>query len=187
MKKFVAAVLMSLALAPMVQAKTVGGVNVPDQLKAAGADLTLNGAGVRTKLMMDMYVGGLYLTAANKNGAAVVAADEPMAIRLDIISGLITSEKMSAAVLEGFGKSMGGNVASLQSQVDAFLAVFKEEIKAGDAFELAYAPGKGVEVMKNGKPVSTIDGGLAFKKALFGIWLSNDPVQEDLKESMLGG
>ena len=28
--------------------------------------------------------------------------------------------------------------------------------------------------------------GLDFKKALFGIWLSNDPVDEDLKDAMLG-
>jgi len=28
--------------------------------------------------------------------------------------------------------------------------------------------------------------GLAFKQALFGIWLSDDPVQDSLKEAMLG-
>lgn len=186
MKKLVSALAMSLALVPMAQAKSIAGVDIPDQLNLAGADLTLNGAGIRTKFMMDIYVGGLYLPAANKDAAAVVSADQPMAIRLHMVSGMITSDKMKDATNEGFQNSLNGNTAPLKSQIDAFISVFDAEIKKGDVFDLVYVPGKGVEVLKNGQAASTIDGGLEFKKALFGIWLSDKPAQEDLKKAMLG-
>ena len=52
-------------------------------------------------------------------------------------------------------------------------------------FDLVYLPGEGVRVLKNGEQKDTV-GGLEFKKALFGIWLSDKPAQEDLKEKMLG-
>ena len=42
-----------------------------------------------------------------------------------------------------------------------------------------------MSVIRNGE-VKVVVPGLAFKKALFGIWLSDDPVQDDLKEGMLG-
>jgi hypothetical protein len=63
--------------------------------------------------------------------------------------------------------------------------VFQEEIKEGDVFDLVYVPGEGVHVLKNGEQKDTV-GDLEFKKALFGIWLSDNPAQKDLKNKMLG-
>lgn len=48
-----------------------------------------------------------------------------------------------------------------------------------------YVPGKGVNVLKNGKYQDTI-GDLVFKQALFGIWLADTPVDDDLKAELLG-
>ena len=64
--------------------------------------------------------------------------------------------------------------------------MFKEEIKEGDIYNLIYVPGKGVQVSKNNQSRSTIKG-LTFKKAMFGIWLSDKPAQKSLKKAMLGG
>ena len=52
-------------------------------------------------------------------------------------------------------------------------------------FELVYVPGDGVRVIKNGKLGDTI-GDRAFKEALFGIWLGDEPAQGSLKDDMLG-
>ena len=41
-------------------------------------------------------------------------------------------------------------------------------------------------VYKNGKEVGVVEG-LDFKKALFAIWLGEDPADDDLKEAMLKG
>jgi len=87
--------------------------------------------------------------------------------------------------MDGFKASTDGDLSAIQSDVDQFMAVFQEEITEGDVFDLVYLPGEGVRVLKNGEQKDTV-GGLEFKKALFGIWLSDKPAQEDLKEKMLG-
>ncbi|MBC66067.1 MAG: hypothetical protein CML63_05160 [Rhodobacteraceae bacterium] len=40
-------------------------------------------------------------------------------------------------------------------------------------------------VLKNEEKINSISG-LEFKKAFFGVWLSDNPVQENLKKAMLG-
>ncbi len=174
-----------LFIATGAAAKTVEGVNLPDQFDVEGTSLMLNGAGVRSKFFMDLYVGALYLVTSSTDGDAVTAADEPMNIRLAIISSLITSEKMVEATNEGFENSTGGNTGPIKPHIDAFMNVFKEEIKEGDLFDISYKSGT-IRIAKNGDEKAAIDGGLAFKKAVFGIWLSENPAQESLKEEMLG-
>ncbi len=180
-----ASLFMTAVLATPAAALEVEGVNVPDTYSAMGNELKLNGAGTRSKWFMDLYVGGLYVPENISDGEAIINADEPQAITLHIISGMITSDRMTEATLEGFKASTDGNMAPVQDDVDQFLGVFAEEIKEGDVFDLVYLPGEGVRVLKNGELKDTI-GDLAFKKALFGIWLSDKPAQEDLKAKMLG-
>jgi len=180
-----ASLLLTAALTTPAAALTVEGVDVPDTYSAMDTELKLNGAGTRSKWFMDLYIGGLYVPETIDNGQAIINADEPQAITLHIISGMITSDKMKSATMEGFENSTGGDLAAIKDDVDAFLDVFSEEIKDGDVFDLVYLPGEGVRVLKNGKERATI-GDLEFKKALFGIWLSDEPAQEDLKEKMLG-
>ncbi|MCG3167593.1 MAG: hypothetical protein POELPBGB_03387 [Bacteroidia bacterium] len=165
---------------------TLNGVTLPAKLKQGNTELLLNGGGIRTKIFFKIYTAGLYLPAKSKNGNEIAAADKPTAMRLTITSGMVDSEKMSEAMREGFGKSMKGNTAPLKTQIDNFVSTFqKEELKEGDMFELWYIPGTGVQAYKNGKLQTTV-AGLDFKKALFGIWLSDDPVDSDLKEGLLG-
>lgn len=180
-----ATLMLAGALSAPAMALTVGDVDVPDTYTAMGQELKLNGAGTRSKWFMDLYVGGLYVPEKINDGQAIINADEPQAITLHITSDMITSERMTEATMDGFKASTDGDLSAIQSEVDQFLSVFQEEIKTGDVFDLVYLPEEGVRVLKNGEVRDTV-GGLAFKKALFGIWLSDKPAQEDLKEKMLG-
>ncbi|WP_150914082.1 chalcone isomerase family protein [Marinobacter halotolerans] len=180
-----ASLLLSALLSAPAAAVEIEGVDVPETYSAMGTELKLNGAGTRSKWFMDLYVGGLYVPSTIDDGQAIINADEPQAITLHIISGMITSDKMKSATMEGFENATDGDLAAIQSEVDAFLDVFSAEIQEGDVFDLVYLPGEGTRVLKNGEPKATI-GDLEFKKALFGIWLSDKPAQEDLKEKMLG-
>jgi len=158
---------------------------LPDSLLTETETLILNGQGRRTKLFLTLYEAGLYLQGKSRDAESIVAADKPMAIRLIIKSSFITSEKMESATLEGFEKSTNGNTSPLDKEINAFIAVFREEIKENDIYEIFYLPDTGVKVLKNNKPAALITG-LAFKKALFGIWLSPNPVQQSLKRELLG-
>jgi hypothetical protein len=166
---------------------TISGVTLPGTLKVGNNNLVLNGGGVRVKLFMDMYVGGLYVMAKNNNGDAIAKANEPTTVTLQIVNSLVTTDRMKEAIAEGFKKSTGGNTAPLQARIDKFVNLFSlEPIVKGNTFELDYTPGVGVQVQKNGKPLATIDG-LDFKTALWGIWLGGEPADKGLKEGMLGG
>ncbi|MCG2580846.1 MAG: chalcone isomerase family protein [Marinobacter sp.] len=176
---------LSAALSAPVSALTVEGVDVPDTYSTMDTELKLNGAGTRSKWFMDLYVGGLYVPESIDDGQAVIDADEPQAITLHIISDMITSERMTDATLEGFKNATDGDLSAIQDDVDQFMSVFEEEINEGDVFDLVYLPSEGVRVLKNGAIRDTV-GDLEFKKALFGIWLSDKPAQKELKASMLG-
>ena len=166
--------------------KTVGGVTLQKKLKVGETYLTLNGAGVREKFFMDMYACGLYLKETSNNATTIINNDESAAIKIHIISSLITSKKMTDAVEEGFKNATGGKTAVLRKEIDQFKAVFtKEEIQKEDVYDIVYVSGKGTIIFKNGK-IQPIIKGLAFKQALFGIWLCDKPADKDLKEALLG-
>jgi hypothetical protein len=184
-KKVLGILLVTVFLATAGYSLEIAGVNMPDTISAGGSNLVLNGAGLRTKLFIKAYIGGLYLTQKSSNAQAIIAADQPMAIRLVINSKLVSAEKMEEAVKEGFTNSTKGNTAPIQAKIDAFMSIFKEGQKVGDVYDFINIPGKGVEISKNGAVKTTI-AGVDFKRALFGIWLGDKPAQADLKDKMLG-
>ena len=173
----------ALLLPHTLMAKEVSGVQVAETVTLDSQTLQLNGAGVRSKFFMDLYVGSLYLPAALSSTAAVI--DAPVAaIRLNITSGMITSEKMRDAITEGFEQATAENTADIQPQIDTFMALFKE-IKEGDQFTLVANKARGVTAYKNGQEQATIEGEM-FRQALLKIWLGDKPAQKSLKEAMLG-
>ncbi len=174
-----------LTLSVSSHAAEVAGVSIPDTTKAGDTSLVLNGAGVRSKLFIKGYVGSLYLPQKSTDASAIINADTPLVIRLDITSGMVTADKMRKAILEGFENATDGNTAPVQQGIDSFLNVFRNKVSKGDTFEFIYLPGTGTRILKNGTEQVTIPG-LDFKKALVGIWLSDKPAQESLKKAMLG-
>jgi len=185
MKKYLLAVVAVCSLT-FTQAQTVvGDATLPNTITMGGTELILNGAGMREKVVFDLYAGGLYLASKKSDAAAIINADETMALKLNIVSGMVSSKKMIDAVDEGFDASMKGNTSSLTSKIEQFKGFFNEKIVKTNVFDIAYIKGKGTVVYKNGKEIGAIEG-LEFKKALFGIWLGNDPADNDLKDGMLG-
>lgn len=157
---------------------------LPDKIQVGEVELQLNGWGTRSKTFVKLYDAGLYLTAPSNDSAAIMAADEPMAIRIQITSGFVSQAKLVASLNEGFKQSTGGNVAPIQQQMKQFRDCFKEVIDKKDVFDIVYVPDKGVIVNKNGVFRGRVEG-LEFKKALFGIWLSDAPADSSLKQAML--
>ncbi len=183
MRKVIVFVLVMLSFS--LHALEVEGVKLPDTMQLGESKLVLNGAGTRSKFFIDLYVGSLYLQKKNNVSNDVINAEEKMVIRLDITSSMISSEKMTKATLEGFENATNDNISPIKTEIDKFMSAFSEEIKEGDTFGFAYVPTEGVVVTKNGTIKETISS-KPFKRALFGIWLSDDPAQDSLKEKMLG-
>ncbi|QSX36125.1 chalcone isomerase family protein [Shewanella sedimentimangrovi] len=188
--KFCFAILLALGLSASLPTQAssapyeIAGISIPTELTQQGIPLQLNGAGVRSKFFMDLYVGGLYLP--NKADTAANALQQPVAaVSLHIISGLITADKMRAAISEGFNEATAGNTEAIQADITRFMGLFEEEIKEGDQFLLYASKETGVSAFKNGQLQDTITGE-AFRQALLNIWLGDAPAQGSLKKAMLG-
>jgi hypothetical protein len=178
----------------------IGGVTMPDSMKAGNSELVLNGAGVRRKFGLKVYAVGLYLKAKNKNGTAVMNADEPMALQCRWRMG-VPSRKVDEVFNESFSESLKIPKASDYTPQTAFGSVTKEvhqfvgyvdkrDVTKNDTWIFTYTPGKGTEVKINDGSKDTVMGvipGLDFKKALFGIWISDHaPVGKSLVEDLMG-
>jgi len=183
MKTLAAAFIGLMLTLPLAQADAPV---FPDTMQAGPVTLVLNGAGVRKKFFIPVYRAGLYLKQKSNDAHAILAADEPMAIRLIITSSLVTPEKMTKATREGFQKSTGGNTAPIAADIEKMIGVFKQGIEDGDVFDMIYQPETGTRFFRNDEEKGSV-AGAAFKKALFGIWISSDPVQKNLKNALLGG
>ncbi|MEH6586294.1 MAG: chalcone isomerase family protein [Halioglobus sp.] len=183
--KYIISIFFSSLLALPVQARDVAGIEMPETIDAGGTALTLSGAGIRKKMFMDIYAGGLYLVDKSIPTERIVAADESMAIRLHMVSGLVSSEAMEEATRDGFDNATDGNIASISNYIEEFIAVFREPIVEGDVFEIVYVPTKGMSIFKNGGYIKTVSGGLPFKQSTFAIWLGDEPADNGLKRAML--
>lgn len=182
MHRVFTAALMLFMLLPLT---SQAADNFPAKQTFAGQALSLNGKGVRTKLVFSLYTAGLYVSAASKDANALLDAKQPLALRMEITSSMITSENMEEAVREGFQKSAGANLTALQPKIESLIQVFKQPIKEGDVYDFVYKPQNTI-IIKNGKNAATI-AGADFKQAFFGIWIGTKPVQGNLKSALLGG
>lgn len=163
----------------------ISGVTFVDNLTIGQENLVLNGLGLRKKLVVKVYAAGLYLKEKSSDAVSIIEADQVMAIVLKFIHDEVPQDKLIEAWNEGFTKSMKGDTSKVQNEIKEFNSIFTSPAKKGDVYEFVYVPKEGVVVKFNGKEMKKIPG-LLFKKALFGIWLCEEPADKSLKEGLLG-
>lgn len=148
--------------------------------------LILNGTGLREMFWVDLYACGLYLAKKNHNSNSIINDNSKMVIRLDILSNAISKEKLTKAFKKSFYKSNTKSMAhSLQKELDTFISFLDVEINVGDIYDIIYTPGVGTSLYINNKKKGIIKRGI-FKKAIFNIWLSENPADKSLKKDLLG-
>ena len=169
------------------QAQTkVGDATLPNKVTFSGDELVINGAGLREKFFIDIYAGGLYLKTKSSSANAIASANETMAVKLHILSGLMSKSKMATALRDGFEKSTNGNTAPLDKRIDSFIGFIKDEIEKGQIYDIVYEPNKGSVIYKDWVEKGFVEG-MDFKEALFNIWIGDNPADKGLKKEMLGG
>jgi len=162
------------------------GVTIPRTMTFENKTLQLNGAGSRSKMWIEVYIQALYLSYLSPNPKEIINDNSEMSIRIEITSALVSSGKLTRAIHTGFEKSAGADFNSLKQKIELFKSFLAEEITRGDVFELTYNPtDKSVWVIKNKILKGKVEG-FEFKKVFFGIWLGDSPVDEELKNSLLG-
>ena len=109
-----------------------------------------------------------------------------MAVRIDVISEMVSADAMKKALSEGLEKSTNNDTDSISNELKQLSSAFNTAVSSGDFYEFIFIPETGIHVLKNNEQVQLIPG-LEFKKAFFGIFLSDNPIQKNLKKAMLGG
>jgi len=180
------AFLMCLSLT--VHAVELDGVKLADSVHPGNSNLVLNGAGVRSKFIFDLYVAALYLGEKKTSAAAVLNDAGEKRIALHLLHDISADHLLSS-----FKKAIENNHTSeelkaLQASLTQFEQVFNKvgEAKKGDIITLDYQPASGTLVAVNGVVQGTIPGA-AFNTALLKVWLGEKPAQADLKLKLLGG
>jgi len=184
MKKIVwLATSLLLCLSGVVSAGAVAGVTLPPTVSVEGKTLKLNGTGLRKKMVFKVYAAGLYVETPSKDPAALVSADEVKQMRLSILRGL-KGKQVGEAISEGFEKNSKAQIPALRARLDRLNGMIPD-VTEGDELTLTYVPGKGTVVAVKGAEKGVIEG-KDFADALFAVWLGANPVQEDLKQALLG-
>jgi hypothetical protein len=170
----------SLSLA----AATLAGVTMPDTVTVAGKTLVLNGMGVRSKLFIKVYVGGLYLERKSREAGAILQADAPKRIVLHFVYSEAGRDQLIETFREGFANNAAGGGTAVRPQIEQFLATV-ETMRSGEEMAVTYLPGDGTTFTVKGKDKVKI-AGLPFAQALFSLWLGPKPPSGSLKNGLLG-
>jgi hypothetical protein len=189
--KYLPVLLLLIACALPAQAMEVAGVAVADKarLNPDTPELTLNGAGLRTKLIFKVYVAGLYLTEKKGNTADVLALKGPKRVTLTLMRDL-SADQLTEALAEGLKNNNGADdLARLKPQIDALMATMTaiKQADKGSVVTFDYVPGFGTRITVNGEPRGALIVGDDLYNAVLKIWIGDKPVEDSLKKALLGG
>ena len=186
MLKLIAAVV--LCAATSLQAAEVAGVRIDESARVAGSDLKLNGAGLRSKAIFKVYAMGLYLQERQADAAAILAAPGPKRVHLHMLRN-VDADDFSEALSDGLKDNHSeAEMKAFAPRVALLTGIMNEikEAKTGLSIDLDWLPGAGTQIVIGGQPKGKPIAGEDFYRALLRIWVGDNPVQGDLKKSLLG-
>lgn len=167
-----------------VQAEEIAGVHIDEQITLGSESLKLNGAGVRSKFVFDIYVAAFYSVDKVKK-VEDLNFQQPMRMAMHFVYDEVSKEKLTDAWNEGFEDNLSADeFIRLKNRISRFNGLF-ETVKKGDVIELDFVPAKGTTVSINKDEKGSVAGN-DFYKALLLIWLGDEPVGDDLKAALLG-
>ena len=182
------AVLLLAGAAGAAQAARIDDQTFDDRIRLAGADLLLNGVGLRAVAWLKGYAAGLYLVEKSGTPAGVLALQGPKRVQMKMMVDVDSAEFVKA-----FGKGMRRNhseaeLAALRDRMQRFDAAVAAigKLKKGDVVDLDWLPGTGVRLSLNGRPRGEAIPGEDLYAGLLKIFIGGDPVDKRLKAGLLG-
>lgn len=169
-----------------LQAKEIAEVNIPETISLSdqSTKLILNGTGIRTKFIFDIYIGSLYLEKKAHTPKEVYNMHGEKRISMHFLYSEVDKEKLVKGWNEGFENNLSKKeLAKFKTQINQFNNLFVT-VKKGDVINLNFTPTTGTQVVINNKVKGLVEGD-DFFVALLKIWLGEEPADSDLKEAML--
>jgi hypothetical protein len=184
----VAACALAMLPAQTLLAAEVAGVDVPASAKVGGADLQLNGAGLRTRVVFKIYVGALYLAEKKTSAEGALTAPGAKRVALFLLRDL-TAEELTGALTKALDNNLTESErARFKPQISQLEAVMGEvgAARQKSVVALDFIPGAGTRISVDGAAKGKAIAGDDFFPALMKIWLGERPVEPSLKAAILG-
>lgn len=187
MKKLLFALAVMLT-ANVAAALEVAGVSFDDRVRLADSEVVANGGGLRKKAFFKVYAMALYLPEKQGDADAAIGGKGAKRVAISLLRDL-SAQQFVDALQEGMAQNhSGAEMAALKERVkqfsDTLLAL--GEAKTGTRVLIDWLPGSGTRVSVNGERRGNDISGEDFYQALLRIWLGHKPVQDDLKQALLG-
>ena len=182
-----AALLAALIAAPGLQAAEVAGVKVDDRIRVGSSELVLNGAGLRSKLFVKVYVGALYVWQKANTTAAIIDQSGPRRMVMRLLRDM-DADTLHGALDEGLRNNLSaGELADMKPQADQLAGIMKGigKVREGDSIAIDFG-NDGIVIALNGDAKGKVASG-NFARALLKVWLGEKPADASLKKALLGG
>lgn len=168
------------------RALQIEGVSVPPQVTVSGKTLPLNGAGLRTVVLLIVpikaYVAAFYAPTPLRSEQAVMASPGPLKFTFTFLQG-VGQGQVTQAWQAQFNDSVSFTYPGFEKDRDAFIKMFGPLSKFG--VESVEIEGNVTRVFDNGTLKGTIQG-RDFQKAFLSLWFGSNPVMPELKAALLG-
>jgi len=180
------ALIAALLVTTGLRAAEVAGVKVDDRISIGNSELVLNGAGVRRKLFIKIYVGALYVGQKATTPAAIYDSPQPRRMVMRLMRDL-DAESLHTALDEGLKNNhTPGELIEMKPQADQLAGIMKAigKVREGDTIAIDLFADS-VVVGLNGETRGKV-AGAGFAKALLKVWLGDKPADASLKKALLG-
>ena len=163
-------------------------ISDPETRFQGGAELRLNGTGVRAVAWFKGYVVGLYLPHAASTASEAVAMPGPKRLQLRMLQ-TVPAEEFVKALNKGVTRN---STAQELAVLKAPLAQFARQVGAlgqvrqGDVIDLDHQPGEGLAMRVNGTLRGDPVPGDALFAAVLRSFVGDRPYDQKLKAGLLG-
>lgn len=166
----------------------VEGVRFEERIRLGGAELQLNGTGVRAVAWFKGYVAALYLTAPARSAAEVLAQPGPRRLRLAMLQNAPAGEFVKAFDKGVSRNSSEAEQVALRERMGQFERHVAEilQVQRGDVVDLDYEPPRGTVLVVNGKLRGAPVAGADFNAALLRAFVGERPYDKKLRDGLLG-
>jgi hypothetical protein len=188
MRRFIA-VLLALSIVGPALAEDVAEPKSDTKFATKNGDTSLLGVGLRTKTIakVKVYAIGLYVADAAISGPLRGKAGSAELYR-ELVNGDFKKKVVmkflrdvsSDQIRDAFRESLKG----AGGKTEAWISYFSE-IRNGQECVIGWTPGVGLETKVAGADKPAIND-KALAAAIFGIWLGEKPIQEDVKKDLVG-
>lgn len=189
--KFIAWPVAALCAACCINASaqvTLSGVRLEPEAGLAGNKLVLNGAGIRYKAFIKVYVAGLYTPRKMARADEVLDPRVPKRLELvalrdvggDEFGKLFARAVEENATREEFSKSI--NAVIHMGEIFAQAKQFSK----GERVLIDYVPGTGLTISYKGRQQGEVFREPQFSAMMYKIWFGPHPPDTALQKALLG-